>query len=40
MPTAEIVGHDEDPLTNADVEREFATTASPQPPEAMSETTE
>ena len=40
MPTAEIVGNDEVPLTTADVEREFATTASPQPPEAMSETTE
>ena len=24
MPTAEIVGHDEAPLTTADVEREFA----------------
>ena len=24
MPDAEIVGHDEDPLTTADVEREFA----------------
>ena len=32
MPTAEIVGNDEVPLTTADVEREFATTASPRPP--------
>ena len=33
IPTAEIVGHDELPLTTADVEREFATTAAPTPPE-------
>ncbi len=26
MPDSEIVGHDEVPLTTADVEREFATT--------------
>ena len=27
MPDAEIVGHDEQPLTTADVEREFAASA-------------
>ena len=32
IPTAEIVGNDEVPLTTADVEREFATTAAPTPP--------
>jgi putative membrane protein len=32
MPTAEITGHDEDPLTTADVEREFARVpATPEP---------
>ena len=29
MPDAEIVGHDEEPLTTADVEREFASTTAP-----------
>ena len=29
MPDAEIVGHDEEPLTTADVEREFATSSTP-----------
>ncbi len=29
IPTAEIVGHDEEPLTTADVEREFASTNPP-----------
>ena len=32
MPDAEIVGHDEEPLTTADVEREFASTAPRTPP--------
>jgi putative membrane protein len=31
MPDSEIVGHDEVPLTTADVEREFATTNAPEP---------
>jgi putative membrane protein len=32
MPTAEITGHDEEPLTTADVEREFARVpAAPEP---------
>ena len=31
MPDAEIVGHDEVPLTTADVEREFASTNAPEP---------
>jgi hypothetical protein len=29
MPKAEIIGHDETPLTTADVEREFANTTPP-----------
>jgi hypothetical protein len=34
MPTAEITGHDESPLTTADVEREFARTpAAPTEPD-------
>ena len=32
MPAAEIVGHDEAPLTTADVEREFASTTPPTDP--------